>query len=73
LATLAQGKTATTERWALAMNVSAEAPEKNGSRRPKSPKRAGMTTIQWRDAPRKITRHPRAHFSDVPKDENGDA
>ncbi len=72
LATLAQGKTATTERWSLAMNVCAEAPEK-WLPTSEIAKRAGMTTNQWRDAPRKITRHLRAHFPDVPKDENGDA
>jgi hypothetical protein len=72
LATLAQGKTATTERWSRAMDVCAGAPEK-WLPTSEIAKRAGMTTNEWRDAPRKITRHLRAHFPDVPKDENGDA
>jgi hypothetical protein len=35
-------------------------------------KRAGMTISQWRDAPRKITRHLKAHYPNVPTDERGD-
>ncbi|RYF60612.1 MAG: hypothetical protein EOO27_05230 [Comamonadaceae bacterium] len=32
---------------------------------------SGMTITEWRDAPRKISRHLKAHFSDVPVSAKG--
>lgn len=72
LATLAQGRTATTERWSRAMDVCAQEP-KEWLPTSEIAKRAGMTINEWRDAPRKITRHLRAHFPGVPRGEGGEA
>lgn len=69
---LARGETATTERWARALDVCAAAPE---TYLPTSEiaRRSGMTIAQWRDAPRKIARHLKAQYPHVPRDEKGDA
>lgn len=69
---LAEGSTATTTRWARAMDVCAEVPE---TFLPTSEvaRRAGMSIAEWRDAPRKISRHLKAHFPDVPRDQNDKA
>jgi hypothetical protein len=72
LARLAEGRTATTQRWCRAMDVCAVKAEEW---LPTSvvAERAGMTINEWRDAPRKITRHLRAHFPGVPRAQNGEA
>lgn len=72
LARLAAGSTVTTQRWSLAMDVCAENP---GTFFPTSEiaDRSGMTVVEWRDAPRKISRHLKIHFPDVPKDSSGHA
>lgn len=69
---LAKGETATTARWARALDVCASSPE---TYLPTSEiaKRSGMTIAEWRDAPRKITRHLKANYPNVPRDEKGDA
>lgn len=68
---LAAGTTDTTERWARAMDLCAEQP---GTYFPTSEvaSRTGMSIPQWRDAPRKISRHLNKHYPDVPRDSNGD-
>lgn len=72
LGRLAKGDTATTERWARALDVCAKEPE-NYLPTTVIAERSGMTVAEWRDAPRKISRHLKAHYPNVPKDENGDA
>lgn len=69
---LAKGETATTARWTRALDVCAAVPE---TFLPTSEiaKRSGMSIAEWRDAPRKITRHLKANYPNVPRDENGDA
>lgn len=69
---LAKGETATTSRWAKALDVCASAP---GTYFPTSEiaKRSGMTISEWRDAPRKITRHLRVNYPNVPRDSDGNA
>ena len=69
---LAEGTTATTRRWTLALDVCAAEPE-TYLQTSEIARRSGMSVAEWRDAPRKITRHMRANYPDVPKDENGDA
>lgn len=66
---LAVGSTATTARWARAMDVCAENP---GTFLPTTEiaNRSGMTLAEWRDAPRKISRHLKAHFPNVPRNES---
>lgn len=71
LRVLAEGRTKTTERWGRAMDVCAEEPER-WLPTSEVARRAGMTINEWRDAPRKITRHLRAHYPNVPVDENGE-
>jgi hypothetical protein len=68
---LANGTSATAQRWTSAMDLCAGDP---GSYLPTSEvaRLTGMTITEWRDAPRKITRHLKAHFSDVPRDANSD-
>lgn len=72
LGRLARGDTATTRRWTRAMDVCAESPQ-TWLTTSQIAERSGMTTNEWRDAPRKISRHLRAHYPDVPKDQYGDA
>lgn len=68
---LAKGSTATTDRWRRAMDVCVENP---GAFLPTAEiaSRSGMTLAEWRDAPRKISRHLKAHFPNVPRDSNND-
>lgn len=68
---LAEGTTDTTERWTRALDVCAEQP---GTYLPTSEvaRRTGMSIPQWRDAPRKITRHLNKHYPNVPRDRRGD-
>lgn len=62
---LASGRTVTTRRWALAMDVCADrAGEFLSTEEVASA--AGMTVAQWRDAPRKISRHLARHYPQVP-------
>lgn len=68
---LARGETLTTQRWTRAMDVCAQNP---GSFLTTSQvaQAAGMSINEWRDAPRKISRHLQAHYPAVPRDPNGD-
>lgn len=69
---LAKGETATTSRWARALDVCASSPE---TYLPTSEvaKRSGMSIREWRDAPRKITRHLRVNYPNVPRESDGNA
>ncbi|MGQ0630017.1 MAG: hypothetical protein ACT4P1_03180 [Sporichthyaceae bacterium] len=74
LATLARGLTLTTARWTRAMDVCTQAREKGEIWLPTSKvaQLAGMEINEWRDAPRKISRHLKANFPNVPRDHHGD-
>lgn len=72
LARLAEGRTTTTERWTLAMDECVKVPEVYLGTSEVA-KRSGMSISEWRDAPRKITRHLKAHFPGVPRAEDGEA
>lgn len=65
LAKLAQGLTTTTARWTRAMDVCAKAPTRPFSTS-EIAELTGMSINEWRDAPRKITRHLKAHYPNVP-------
>lgn len=70
---LARGETITTQRWARALDVCADAGAGVWLPTPEVAQRAGMTVNEWRDAPRKITRHLRAHYPDAPRNDQGEA
>ncbi len=72
LARLAEGKTLTTQRWSLALDVCAKDPLE-WLPTSEVAKRSGMSINEWRDAPRKITRHLKRNYPNVPQDKNGDA
>lgn len=67
---LALGSTETTRRWTLAMDACAAHP---GEFFPTSEiaARTGMSIAEWRDAPRKISRHLKAHYPSVPLSPEG--
>ena len=69
---LASSQTATGQRWARALDVCSECP---GEYLPTSEvaRRSGMEINEWRDAPRKISRHLKAHYPDLPTDSAGHA
>lgn len=74
LRSLANGTSETAKRWALAMDACCEAV---GSDQPwlstsEVADRSGMSINEWRDAPRKITRHLKANYPNVPLDPKGD-
>ncbi|WP_156364893.1 hypothetical protein [Aeromicrobium sp. Leaf245] len=71
LARLASSSTATGQRWAKALDVCCDQP---GTYLPTSKvaELSGMSITEWRDAPRKISRHLKAHFADVPREADGD-
>ncbi|WP_143338059.1 hypothetical protein [Demequina sp. NBRC 110054] len=73
LATLAEGASKTAERWARAMDACTEAVNSGHHWLSTSEvaERTGMTINEWRDAPRKITRHLRANYPNVPVDKDG--
>lgn len=61
---LAEGRTVTTRRWTLAMDVCSRHVGQFLSTEQVAAE-AGMEVTEWRDAPRKISRHLEAHY-DVP-------
>lgn len=70
---LASGTSETAKRWSLAMNVCCEvAGTGQWLSTSEVSARSGMTVNEWRDAPRKITRHLKANYPNVPVDNNGD-
>lgn len=75
LAKLAVGSTLTAQRWTRAMDVCTQAREQGEVWIPTSEvaRRGNMDITQWRDAPRKISRHLKAHFPNVPRDSHGNA
>lgn len=62
---LAQSSTATTQRWAAAMDAIAQG-EQDWYTTSEVAQLSGLTVNEWRDAPRKISRHLKAHYTDVP-------
>lgn len=73
LARLAEGRTTTTQRWTRALDVMVDAGPGTWLPTSEIARRSGMTINEWRDAPRKITRHLQARYPNVPRNENGDA
>jgi len=67
------GGSLTAKRWVRAMDVCSQvAGSGEWLSTSEVATRAGMTISEWRDAPRKITRHLKAHYPSVPTDERGD-
>lgn len=67
---LAAGSTVTTQRWTLAMDACSEHPGEYFSTS-EIAEMTGMTIAEWRDAPRKITRHLKTHYDTVPVNADG--
>lgn len=72
LARLAKGETATTERWARALDVCSEAGPAVWLPSSVVAQRCELTINEWRDAPRKISRHLEKHYPDVPVNPEGE-
>lgn len=74
LRALAAGTSETAKRWTLAMDACSVAVGSGHHwlTTTQVAERTGMTINEWRDAARKITRHLRANFPNVPVDANGD-
>jgi hypothetical protein len=70
---LAEGTSETAKRWTLAMDVCSAIADTGQPWLSTSEvaNRSGMTVNEWRDAPRKITRHLKANYPAVPVDKNG--
>ena len=62
---LAQSTIVTAQRWAKAMDAVAQG-EQNWYTTSEVAQLSGLTINEWRDAPRKISRHLKAHYTDVP-------
>lgn len=73
LRALSHGTSATAKRWTLAMDVccAVVGTDHHWLSTSEVASRAGMTVNEWRDAPRKITRHLRANYPNVPLDNDG--
>lgn len=73
LQALAKGASETAKRWALAMDACCEVASSDNPWLSTSEvaARSGMSINEWRDAPRKITRHLKANFPNVPTDSDG--
>ncbi len=71
LVQLSESTTTTAKRWALAMDAIATGTE-NWYTTSQVAAMSGMTINEWRDAPRKITRHLTARYHGLPVNENGD-
>ncbi|QNK52668.1 hypothetical protein H7F30_14070 [Dermacoccus sp. PAMC28757] len=67
---LAAGSTVTTRRWTLAMDACAEHPGEYFSTS-EIAEMTGMSIAEWRDAPRKITRHLKTHYEAIPLNADG--
>lgn len=67
---LSESKATTAQRWARAMDVIAIGDE-NWYPTSAVAAMSGMTISEWRDAPRKITRHLKAQYEGLPTDGNG--
>lgn len=62
---LASSEVPTAQRWARALDVCCDHVEVFLSTQQVATE-AGMSINEWRDAPRKMTRHLKAHYPDVP-------
>lgn len=62
---LAQSTSVTAQRWARAMDAVAQG-EQDWYTTSEVAQLSGLTVNEWRDAPRKISRHLKAHYTDVP-------
>lgn len=62
---LAQSTSVTAQRWAMAMDAIAQGGQ-DWYTTSEVAQLSGLTINEWRDAPRKISRHLKAHYPDVP-------
>lgn len=62
---LAQSTSVTARRWAVAMDAVAQGGQ-DWYTTSEVAQLSGLTVNEWRDAPRKISRHLKAHYTDVP-------
>lgn len=71
---LAQGTSQTAQRWTRAMDVCCAVADTDNPWLGTSEvaARTGMTISEWRDAPRKMTRHLKANYPNIPVDARGD-
>lgn len=74
LRALAEGTSETAKRWTRAMDVCSAVADTDHKWLSTSEvaARSGMSINEWRDAPRKISRHLRANYPRVPRDDRGD-
>lgn len=66
LARIAEGQTLTTQRWARALDFCAQRPGEFFTTAEVCAG-TGMRLTEWRDAPRKITRHLEGHYPNAPR------
>lgn len=73
LRAFSQATSLTAQRWTRAMDVccAAVGTERYWLSTSEVAERAGMTVNEWRDAPRKLTRHLKANYPDLPRDPEG--
>lgn len=62
---LAESQSVTARRWVTAMDAIAQR-DGNWFTTSEVAEISGLTINEWRDAPRKISRHLKAHYTDVP-------
>lgn len=62
---LASSESVTAQRWARAMDAIAQG-DQDWYTTSEVAELSGLSVNEWRDAPRKITRHLKAHYTDVP-------
>ncbi len=74
LRALSEGTSETAKRWTLAMDACCEVvgTDHHWLSTSEVAERTGMSINEWRDAPRKITRHLKANYPNVPLDSKGD-
>lgn len=74
LLTLSKGTSETAKRWTLANDACCEIADSDNPWLWSSEvaQRTGMPISQWRDATRKITRHLKANYPHVPRNNDGD-
>lgn len=68
----AASEVTTVQRWVRAMDAIAADDAKVWFTTTEVSERSGLTINEWRDAPRKITRHLAAHYPEVPRTADGE-
>ncbi len=71
LVRFADSDVTTVQRWVRAMDALAVEDSKTWFTTSEVAKLSGLTINEWRDAPRKITRHLAAHYADAPLADDG--